>query len=1070
MHVLYESTYEYHVNPDIISVIPSFISSPNDYVTIIGKGFCLDRLLLKAGASIVPSQQVFFISSTILTVQLPYVVDDSQVFDLVLAISVNDGVDYGKEQGVRILPDLKIKDLNPRIVVSSSRRQSVTVVGSGFVLDQILQCCYGLNFVTNAWLSSSNQLICPVPNLPVGSFQFRIRRGNLNSRETFLFQYVARSHGLIHPSTGPTSGGIKVQLSVDTDLVPLTCSFQSIGITHVRDENGSYFCILPLSNLDQTLVPLIVSTKETEIFRTSFLYYKMGILQQIKPSVAYGNNILFTIYGINFDENLRLYFSSNKFRLKFHSQFLSSSEIRAFSASEIYGNFTVHVDHDDDKYASNSLSVKIRQFVKILSVKPSTLHTMLETTITIIGDRFRHSRNFHCRLGKDSNFQALIVTSTVMLCNILSNRVDFRSLIILDESTVCSYPMYLHFGAYSQIKAVIPSSGPMFGGTEVTVIGSNLEGNAACIFGGNLAKYTSVTSSKLVCWTPAHESSELVEVCVGSILECNGARAKQSSYRYFDESFLLEALPSRSVLQGGTLITIFGHRLSSNDLVMKLGDFIVPRQNIDFRSSNHLLILSTKQWVPGYYTLLSSNNNGNDFHKSSLTLEYLQLPVLKEVIPSVGLQLKEHKVTIIGQFFNFDTIEILFGQTKLCCDVANSSTAMCLMPAKNAGRNVIAARYLGQLAKESLMYDILDTFEILSMTVFERKSLKLRIIMKLNVEVELSDILCTVQGEPMKIQLASRSSVFCEIPNPHTQEIPITLCIAFTCKTGRLFLQNITANSGDFLENTSLLQHLEPRILTVSPSTIVCLANTMEKIEIAGVNFHLAQSISCHLADKTEETLVLTSSFIICEVHCQQPKKAILSIEMQTYETKLQENFNVTLNMLSTIRSIIPSIGPENGGTVVTLEVTAEIMSPPDGLGCMFGETIGSEAQVSGSVLRCIAPKALVPGLVNVSLIDRSEGLELARGAVPYQYFVSPHVQSISPRFGRRSGGTLVYIAGTGFHLKGLSCRFGNQTVDGDLVRAVTSSLVECVSPAADEVGKSTVEVSFNGLDYTADE
>ena len=71
----------------------------------------------------------------------------------------------------------------------------------------------------------------------------------------------------------------------------------------------------------------------------------------------------------------------------------------------------------------------------------------------------------------------------------------------------------LTFVGYTQpsVTLIRATRGPVVGGTLVTVVGSALDGEAWCRFGGKMGAEASVLSSSLVvCMTPAHEEGRAV--------------------------------------------------------------------------------------------------------------------------------------------------------------------------------------------------------------------------------------------------------------------------------------------------------------------------------------------------------------------------------------------------------------------------------------------------------------------------------------------------------------------------------------------------------------------------------
>jgi len=81
-----------------------------------------------------------------------------------------------------------------------------------------------------------------------------------------------------------------------------------------------------------------------------------------------------------------------------------------------------------------------------------------------------------------------------------------------------------------------------------------------------------------------------------------------------------------------------------------------------------------------------------------------------------------------------------------------------------------------------------------------------------------------------------------------------------------------------------------------------------------------------------------------------------------------------------------------------------------------------------------------------------------------------PHITTVWPDVGETTGGTPVYLTGTGMMLglaQHIFCKFGNDTTSGIVLARVISpsTIIRCVSPP---VGAGTVQlrVSVDGLEY----
>ena len=133
--------------------------------------------------------------------------------------------------------------------------------------------------------------------------------------------------------------------------------------------------------------------------------------------------------------------------------------------------------------------------------------------------------------------------------------------------------------ATPSIMSVLPSSGPLKGGSAVTVIGSNLDGsNVQCRFGAAVVDETSVlavSSSTIVCFTPRMIATGKVAVDV----TLNGGAdftASDAEYMYVASATVESVKPSRG-LTGveGQVVTVVGeHFVQTQSLSCGFGDAI----------------------------------------------------------------------------------------------------------------------------------------------------------------------------------------------------------------------------------------------------------------------------------------------------------------------------------------------------------------------------------------------------------------------------------------------------------------------------------------------------------------
>lgn len=154
--------------------------------------------------------------------------------------------------------------------------------------------------------------------------------------------------------------------------------------------------------------------------------------------------------------------------------------------------------------------------------------------------------------------------------------------------------------------------------------------------------------------------------------------------------------------------------------------------------------------------------------------------------------------------------------------------------------------------------------------------------------------------------------------------------------------------------------------------------------------------------------------------------------------------------------SLLPSSGPESGGTVVTL--SGRFFQKLPGLRCIFAAQEVPALFISSATIQCQAPAFHKAVRIDVRVTLNGQNYESAAG-LSFQYTSKPTVYEITPTFGAVSGGTNVTIIGNNFlPSEGLQvwCSFGMI-----VVRAVvfSPSLAYCLSPPHED-GPVEVELA----------
>lgn len=168
-----------------------------------------------------------------------------------------------------------------------------------------------------------------------------------------------------------------------------------------------------------------------------------------------------------------------------------------------------------------------------------------------------------------------------------------------------------------------------------------------------------------------------------------------------------------------------------------------------------------------------------------------------------------------------------------------------------------------------------------------------------------------------------------------------------------------------------------------------------------------------------------------------------------------------------TIEKLVPNRGPEDGGTVITLEgrnfypfkdYLGEIDNTVD-TWCAFPELKKRiHAIVTNSTTAtCVAPPA--DGHRQTKVEITLNGVEYTEDENIFYYYKPPNLFDLYPRMGPVRGGTKVLVTGSNFEDTGeIQCDFGHGQVEG---KFISTSEIECYSPEAPRPGYVSLRIAL---------
>ncbi|XP_050527512.1 plexin-B [Daktulosphaira vitifoliae] len=244
-----------------------------------------------------------------------------------------------------------------------------------------------------------------------------------------------------------------------------------------------------------------------------------------------------------------------------------------------------------------------------------------------------------------------------------------------------------------RIDMIKPLSGPIEGGTLVTIEGSNLGLNREDVWnkihiGGiscHLVDYE--VSVKIVCRTGPSSIEKVASVVVG-----NNAGVTESSVHYSYKNVKLEKVtPIIGPQSGGTILAISGHNLNIGSLINAFLDTFPCTVNTTHASSSRLTCVTSSADRPKTISAMHLIIDGSN-RTLSKPFTYRSDPTIAEIKPLISFLSGGRMITVHGT--NFDIIqkpemviyidsETFHPINKTECIVLNSAQMECPSPSAN---------------------------------------------------------------------------------------------------------------------------------------------------------------------------------------------------------------------------------------------------------------------------------------------------------------------------------------------------------------------------------------------------
>ena len=241
------------------------------------------------------------------------------------------------------------------------------------------------------------------------------------------------------------------------------------------------------------------------------------------------------------------------------------------------------------------------------------------------------------------------------------------------------------------IASVSPNTGPMAGGTAVTIAGTNFAAGATVTFGGGAATGVSVTASSITATTPAHAAGAVSVV----VTNPGGAEATlNNGFTYLGAAPTITSLsPTSGSASGGAPVTISGSNFVSGATVT-FGGTAATVTSITATT----IAVTTPAHAAGTVSVVVTNPDGQSATLTNSFSYTTPGPTIKSVSPTSGSRSGGTIVTISGTNFVSGAV-VTFGGSKATVESLGSTSIRVRTSSHARGTvNVVVTNPSGQSA------------------------------------------------------------------------------------------------------------------------------------------------------------------------------------------------------------------------------------------------------------------------------------------------------------------------------------------------------------------------------------
>lgn len=523
---------------------------------------------------------------------------------------------------------------------------------------------FGNSLANTVQFVDSTKLIVTTPKAVQGKVVVKVTNTDGQSA-TSQYQYIANPIVTsIQPTIGPLEGQTKVTINGSYFLPGATVKFGEAQGTVLSVTQNQIIVNTPSSSIPQSVDVIITNPDETSVTVSDGFTYVLGPeITSVAPNKGLtlgGENV--TLSGNHFIDGAKVYFNNTLVP----STLVSNSEISLTTPSWPIAE-TVNVklvNPDGQEVTLNSGYQYVYPKPVILSITPSEGDVSGNLLIDIKGEHFLNNAKVYF-----DNVQ--LTNVTFYSSNQLKVRtpqwddagiVDVKVVNPDGQEDIKTDGFTYKLPAEPQIQSITPVEGPLSGGTQVKVLGTNLKSDINLFLGATKVTIQSNNGTELIFTTPKASTPGKVDVKI--VDKYNRESTLPEAFEYLSpppepEPTILSITPNEGEMAGGYNAVIKGTNFE--------GKSVVFVNNIaattTFYSSTELRIRVPASTTSGAVDVKVLNSSGKEA-VAPQAFTYLAppqkaAPEISSVTPNEGAMQGGYIIKILGS--NFDpTAKVYF--------------------------------------------------------------------------------------------------------------------------------------------------------------------------------------------------------------------------------------------------------------------------------------------------------------------------------------------------------------------------------------------------------------------------